>query len=150
MAFDAFIYIDGIEGESTDDKHQGWSEILSFGCGHSQTVSRTASSAGGAGAERADFRNFQFENFSIKPRRSWRLRAPQECISTESPSSFPEPEQKRSNTWKLPCLIVLSATIPFSATVKTHFPSSRLVSTMEKYNGSIHNKGVKEALPLEI
>lgn len=30
MAFDAFISIDGIDGESTDDKHQGWSEILSM------------------------------------------------------------------------------------------------------------------------
>jgi type VI secretion system secreted protein Hcp len=66
MAFDAFISIDGIDGESTDDKHQGWSEILSFGCSHSQTVSRTASSAGGAGAERADFRNFQFEKLLDK------------------------------------------------------------------------------------
>jgi len=28
MSFDAFIKIDGIEGESTDDKHQGWIEIL--------------------------------------------------------------------------------------------------------------------------
>lgn len=27
MAFDAFIKIDGIEGESMDDKHQGWIEI---------------------------------------------------------------------------------------------------------------------------
>jgi type VI secretion system secreted protein Hcp len=30
MAFDAFIIIDGIEGESTDDKHRGWIEVLSF------------------------------------------------------------------------------------------------------------------------
>lgn len=30
MAFDAFVRIDGIEGESTDDKHQGWIEILSY------------------------------------------------------------------------------------------------------------------------
>jgi type VI secretion system secreted protein Hcp len=66
MAFDAFVIIDGIEGESTDDKHRGWIEILSFGNGHSQTVSRTASSAGGASAERADFRNFQFEKLIDK------------------------------------------------------------------------------------
>ena len=61
MAFDAFIRIDGIEGESTDDQHQGWIEILSFGNGHFQTVSKTASSAGGAGAERANFHDFYFE-----------------------------------------------------------------------------------------
>ena len=49
MAFDAFIKIDGIEGESTDGKHPEWIEILSFGSGHSQSVSRTASSVGVAG-----------------------------------------------------------------------------------------------------
>jgi type VI secretion system secreted protein Hcp len=61
MAFDAFIKIDGIEGESTDDKHQGWIELLRFDMGLSQTVSSTASSAGGASAERADFQEFSFE-----------------------------------------------------------------------------------------
>ena len=66
MAFDAFIKIDGIEGESTDDKHQGWIEIQSFGSGHSQTVSKTASSVGGASAERADFHDFYFEKLLDK------------------------------------------------------------------------------------
>ena len=66
MAFDAFIKIDGIEGESTDDKHTGWIEIQSFGGGHSQRISRTASSAGGATTERADFHDFAFEKFLDK------------------------------------------------------------------------------------
>ena len=60
MAFDAFIKIDGIEGESTDDKHAGWIEVTSYNSGLSQTVSSTASSAGGASAERADFQDFSF------------------------------------------------------------------------------------------
>src|SRR5262249_570145 len=30
MAFDAFLKIDGIEGESTDHKHKGEIEVLSF------------------------------------------------------------------------------------------------------------------------
>jgi type VI secretion system secreted protein Hcp len=60
MAFDAFIKIDGIEGESTDDKHAGWIEMATFGTGLSQSVSSTASSAGGASAERADFQDFTF------------------------------------------------------------------------------------------
>jgi len=30
MAFDTFVKIDGIEGESTDEKHQGWIEALYF------------------------------------------------------------------------------------------------------------------------
>jgi type VI secretion system secreted protein Hcp len=60
MAFDAFIKIDGIEGESTDDKHKGWIEVIKCGVGLKQTVSRTASSAGGATAERANFHDFHF------------------------------------------------------------------------------------------
>ncbi len=60
MAFDAFIQIAGIEGESTDDKHANWIEMISYGSGISQTVSSTASSAGGASAERADFQDFTF------------------------------------------------------------------------------------------
>ncbi len=60
MAFDAFIKIDGIEGESTDDKHAGWIEVISYNCGVDQKASATASSVGGASAERADFDNFSF------------------------------------------------------------------------------------------
>ncbi len=60
MAFDAFIKIDGIEGESTDDKHSGWIEITSFDTGVTQRSSTTASSVGGASAERADFNDFAF------------------------------------------------------------------------------------------
>jgi len=54
MAFDSFIKIDGIPGESTDDKHKDWIEILSFNFGMSQPASSTASSAGGASAERVN------------------------------------------------------------------------------------------------
>ncbi len=57
---DCFIKIDGIEGESTDGKHSGWIEVLLYNTGVSQTVSSTASSAGGASAERADFKSFNF------------------------------------------------------------------------------------------
>jgi bacteriocin-like protein len=32
-AYDAFLKIDGIPGESTDDKHKDWIEILSFNHG---------------------------------------------------------------------------------------------------------------------
>lgn len=60
MAFDAFIIFDGIEGESTDDKHPGWIEVLSCGMEIQQAISTTASSAGGATAERADFGDFHF------------------------------------------------------------------------------------------
>lgn len=60
MAFDAFIKIDGIEGESTDEKHSGWIEAISYNCGVNQNASATASSAGGGSSERADFDKFTF------------------------------------------------------------------------------------------
>ena len=51
MALDGFIKIDGIPGESSDEKYADWIEILSFGTGVRQTVSGTKSSAGGATAD---------------------------------------------------------------------------------------------------
>jgi type VI secretion system secreted protein Hcp len=58
MAFDAFLNVDGIPGESTDDAHADWIEVLSYSSGVSQTASGSASSGGGASSERADFQDF--------------------------------------------------------------------------------------------
>jgi len=58
MAFDAFLEIDGIPGESTDDAHPDWIEILSYSMGIAQAASASASSGGGASAERANFQDF--------------------------------------------------------------------------------------------
>ncbi|MGQ9575806.1 MAG: Hcp family type VI secretion system effector [Thermoguttaceae bacterium] len=58
MAFDAFLKIDGIPGESTDDKHKDWIEILSYSWGLRQPASGSSSTAGGRSAERADFQDF--------------------------------------------------------------------------------------------
>jgi len=56
MAFDAFLKIDGIPGESTDDKHKDWIEILGYGFGVSQaTGGASRSDAGAASSGRADF-----------------------------------------------------------------------------------------------
>jgi type VI secretion system secreted protein Hcp len=60
MAFDGFIKIDGIDGESTDERHRGWIEITDYDLGLGQKVSRAASSAGGASTERAGFSVFSF------------------------------------------------------------------------------------------
>ena len=49
MAFDAFLKIDGIEGESTDKTHPGEIEIQSFSWGVSNTASGGAGGGGGAG-----------------------------------------------------------------------------------------------------
>ena len=58
MAFDAFLKIDGIPGESTDDKHKDWIEVLSFSHGMSQPSSATDSSAGGGTTERVNVSDF--------------------------------------------------------------------------------------------
>ncbi len=59
--FDAFLKIDGIDGESTADKHEDWIELLGFNTGLSQPASASKSSAGGATAARADFNDFTIE-----------------------------------------------------------------------------------------
>ncbi len=61
MASDIFIRIDGIEGESTDEQHPGWIEVFNYKLALRQRISSTASSAGGATAERADFKPFHFK-----------------------------------------------------------------------------------------
>src|SRR5450759_161390 len=58
MAFDAFLKIDGIPGESTDDKHKDWIEVLSYNHGMTQPSSATASSAGGATTERVNLQDY--------------------------------------------------------------------------------------------
>jgi len=59
MAFDAFLKIDGIPGESTDDAHPDWIEILSYELCVSQKAARSKSSGGGGGSGRADFEDFK-------------------------------------------------------------------------------------------
>jgi type VI secretion system secreted protein Hcp len=58
MAFDAFLKIEGVPGESTDDKHKDWIEILSFNHGVTQPSSATASSAGGGTTERVNLSDY--------------------------------------------------------------------------------------------
>ena len=58
MAFDCFLKIDGVDGESTDDKHQKWIELLSYSHGVSQPSSGAVSSGGARSAERCDHQDF--------------------------------------------------------------------------------------------
>jgi len=58
MAFDAFLKIEGIPGESTDSKHKDWIEVLSYSTGITQPTSGSASTGGGASSERANFQDF--------------------------------------------------------------------------------------------
>ena len=58
MAFDSFLKIDVIPGESTDDKHKDWIEVLSYSCGVSQPASGSSSTAGARSAERCNHNDF--------------------------------------------------------------------------------------------
>jgi len=69
--FDGFVRIEGISGESSDEKHAGWIEIMDFDLDVSQTVNKLPSSLGGAGAERADFSEFLLPSCWTKHLPSW-------------------------------------------------------------------------------
>ena len=58
MASDYLLEIDGIKGESFDDKHRGAIEVDSFSWGLTQTG--TAAAGGGGGAGKAVFQDFHF------------------------------------------------------------------------------------------
>jgi type VI secretion system secreted protein Hcp len=58
MAFDAFLKIDGIKGESADAKHKGEIDIMNFSWGMSQTGVSATGGGGGAG-------KVQMHDFSI-------------------------------------------------------------------------------------
>ncbi|MES9939064.1 MAG: type VI secretion system tube protein Hcp [Candidatus Thiodiazotropha sp. 6PLUC2] len=57
MGVDLFMKIDGADGESTDDAHSKWCELLSYSHGVSQPTSG-ASGTGGRTGGRANFDNF--------------------------------------------------------------------------------------------
>ena len=54
MAIDVYLQIDGIKGESADDKHKDWIECKSVNWGVLQPKSATASTGGGHTAERCE------------------------------------------------------------------------------------------------
>lgn len=58
MAFDAFLKLDGVEGESTDAQHKGEIEVLSFSFGISQAG--LGQSGGGGGAGKVELHSFSF------------------------------------------------------------------------------------------
>ena len=59
MAFDAFLKIDGIPGESTDAKHKDWLELTQFSFGVSHQVTGSLSGGGSQFSERANFDLFR-------------------------------------------------------------------------------------------
>jgi type VI secretion system secreted protein Hcp len=63
MAFDAFLKLDGIKGESTDDKHKDEIDVLSFSWGVSQSG---GIASGGGGAGKATFQDLHFTSVAHK------------------------------------------------------------------------------------
>jgi hypothetical protein len=55
MAVDAYLQIEGIKGESMDDKHKEWIECLDVDFGVDQPRSPVVSTAGGHTSARAEF-----------------------------------------------------------------------------------------------
>lgn len=64
MAIDVYLQIDGIKGESTDDKHKDWIECVAVRWGILQPRSATASTGGGHTAERADLKAVSFQKMA--------------------------------------------------------------------------------------
>jgi len=65
MAVDYFLKLEGIDGESTDDKHQGWIDISSFSFGATQATS-WGSGTGGGGAGKVSISDFHVTKKSDK------------------------------------------------------------------------------------
>lgn len=64
MASDYFLKIEGIDGESTDDKHKGEIEVLSYSWG--ETQSGTYGAGGGGGAGKVNMNDFSFTMLANK------------------------------------------------------------------------------------
>jgi type VI secretion system secreted protein Hcp len=64
MAIDVYLQIDGIKGESSDDKHKDWIECKSVSWGVKQPKSATASTGGGHTAERCEHQEVTIEKLA--------------------------------------------------------------------------------------
>lgn len=60
MATDFFLKIDGVDGESTDDKFKGYIEVTSWSWGQSNSSNLGISAGSGGGRERVDMQDFHF------------------------------------------------------------------------------------------
>lgn len=56
--YEIFLYIDGLPGESTDEEHEGWIEVLSYSHGISQPAASSISSGSSRIAGRSEHQSF--------------------------------------------------------------------------------------------
>jgi len=64
MAIDAYLHIDGIKGESTDDKHKSWLEVFKVTGSVHQPRAAAVSTAGGMTTGRAALSDITFEKLA--------------------------------------------------------------------------------------
>jgi type VI secretion system Hcp family effector len=57
MSFEAYLQIEGIQGETLSEGYENWIELLDFDLSANQTASTTSSSSGGATSGRAYLRD---------------------------------------------------------------------------------------------
>jgi type VI secretion system secreted protein Hcp len=68
VATDYFLKLDGIEGESTDDKHKGEIDVISWNWGVSQTGTHQAGGGGGAGKASPTDLSFVMQTCKASPK----------------------------------------------------------------------------------
>lgn len=66
MEYDAFLKLDNIEGESSDDKYSGQIEVVGFSLGVDQPSDSGSSAKGAAGFGRAEFNDFKILKYLDK------------------------------------------------------------------------------------
>jgi type VI secretion system secreted protein Hcp len=64
MALDAYLQIEGISGESQDDKHKNWLEVFNVSWNIHQPRATSASTAGGLTTGRAEFSELTFSKLA--------------------------------------------------------------------------------------
>jgi len=64
MAIDVYLQIDGIKGESMDDRHKDWIECKSVSWGVAQPKSATSSTGGGHTAERCEHQDIVLQKLA--------------------------------------------------------------------------------------
>ena len=64
MTTDAYLQIDGVKGESSDDKHKNWIEVFNVTGSVYQPRAATVSTAGGHTVGRAELSNITFKKLA--------------------------------------------------------------------------------------
>ena len=87
--FDSFLQIDGIPGESTDDKHKDWIELSdAMTTSDVQPTSATRSSAGGGSTGRSQHRDYVITKYVDKASPKLYEAVPAASISARPKSKY--------------------------------------------------------------